>query len=42
MDPTNRRWRLAKAVMPGRFIQSWLGDLLDALPQVVRKQERTG
>ena len=38
MDPKSRRWRVAKAVMPRRFFQSWLRDLLDALPEAVRKK----
>jgi uncharacterized protein YndB with AHSA1/START domain len=38
MDPTNRRWRLAKAVMPPRFMKSWIRDLLDALPDAVRRK----
>jgi uncharacterized protein YndB with AHSA1/START domain len=38
MDPKNRRWKVAKAVTPRRFFQSWLGDLLDALPAAVRKK----
>jgi uncharacterized protein YndB with AHSA1/START domain len=38
MEPTSLRWRLAKTVMPERmFFQRWLGDPLDALPQVVAR-----
>jgi uncharacterized protein YndB with AHSA1/START domain len=40
MDPTSKRWKVAKAVMPRRFFQNWLGDLLDALPEAVRKKGR--
>jgi hypothetical protein len=39
MDPKSRRWKVAKAVMPGRFFQGWLGDLLDALPVAVRRKK---
>jgi len=41
MDPTNRRWRLAKAVMPPRFMKGWIRDLLDALPEAVRRKSPT-
>jgi hypothetical protein len=40
IDPANRRWRLAKTVMPTRFFHRWLGDLLDALPRVVAGKDR--
>jgi uncharacterized protein YndB with AHSA1/START domain len=40
MDPTNRRWKIAKAVMPRAMFRSWVRDLLDALPEAVRKKAR--
>ena len=40
MDPTSTRWKVAKAVMPRRFFRNWLGDLLDALPEAVRRKGR--
>ena len=36
IDPVNRRWKMASAVVPRLFFQRWLGDLLDALPRVVK------
>jgi hypothetical protein len=42
MEPTKRRWRVAKAAMPDRWIQGWLRDLLDALPRVVAGRGRSG
>jgi hypothetical protein len=41
MDPTSRRWKVAKAVMPGSFFRNWVRDLLDALPEAVRKEAPT-
>jgi hypothetical protein len=38
MEPTDTRWKVAKAVMPRRFFRSWIRDLLDALPEAVRKK----
>jgi len=38
MEPTDTRWKVAKAVMPRRFFRNWIRDLLDALPEAVRKK----